>query len=129
MTGIGKIFLGIALISLLAFGTFGMLNMSMDMQVDGTMGHCPFSVGDSICTMIPLAHIQASQSFFATLVSYGDTLIILALLAFSICAFYVLFKSHAPPLALAYIARRRRPVAFSCLQVAFSSGILNPKIF
>src|SRR6267154_1926532 len=96
MNGIAKVFLVLALMSLLAFGTFGMLNMSMNM--DGTMGHCPFSIGDSICTMTPLAHIQASQSFFTTLVSYGDMLAALLLLAFSMCVVYVLFRSDAPPL-------------------------------
>lgn len=127
---IGNIFLGVALMSLLAFGTFGMLNMGMDMQMDGSMSPCPFSVGTSVCTMTPLAHLAASQSFFTTLVTYGDVLTLLALLAFAIYASAVFWKPHAPPLVFAYARIRRREfMPRSHLQEAFSNGILNPKVF
>jgi len=120
----------LALVSLLSFGTFGMLNMSMDMQMDGTMGHCPFDLGTSVCTMTPLAHIAASQSFFTTLVTYSDVLMILAAFVFAMYAAAVFWKPLAPPLVFTYArVRAREPEHFSYLQEAFSNGILNPKPF
>ncbi len=130
MLAVGKILIVFALAVILAFGTFGMLDMGMGMQMDGTMNPCLFSTGTEICTMTPLAHIAASQSVFTTIVTYGDVLVLLAL---SIAAFFALslfWRSQAPPLALVQThIHRKESIPRSYLQESFSSGILNPKLF
>ncbi len=128
MTVIGRFFLVFSLMVLLAFGTFGMLNMGM--QMDGTMSHCPFSPTASVCTMSPLAHINASQTFFTSMVTHGDALILFALMALAFFAISIFWKPHAPPLGLAFArAHHTQSTRLTYLQEAFSNGILNPKLF
>ena len=110
---------------------FGVLHMGM--ASDATMRNCPFDFGVSLCTMTPLQHIGAAQSFLNNLSSQTGFLYFLLLvvsLAISLALFFVRFFSP-PKLSPAY--SRFYNEYFSALptflQQAYSRGILNPKTF
>lgn len=103
----------------------------MNMQSDGAMDSCPFTLGSSVCNMTPLEHVGAFQTLFtSTATQYTHfLLLILASAAFLIPVFV---KANGPPKL--HHARRpihnRRDTPFSNpLQELYSSGILNPKTF
>ena len=110
---------------------FGMLHMGM--ASDGTMSNCPFDFGVSLCTMTPLQHIGAAQSFLNNLSSQTGFLYFILLvlsLAISLALFFIRFFSP-PKLVLAKnsIYDNRASVLPTFLQQAYSRGILNSKAF
>ena len=115
---------------------FGLTQFNMDMTMGDGMVNCPFAGHSmSICKMNPMEHIQEWQSMFTTLPA-KDTLsslisILLALLALLGLRFFRKFSLHDQPWPEVYISPfylRKRQI-FDPLKEAFSSGILNPKIF
>ena len=128
-----KLTVVLAFSAVLLFGFFG---FGMGMDMNGTMINCPFAGHSmSICKMNPMEHIQEWQSMFTTLPE-KDTLssllsILLALLALFGLRFFKKFSLHDQPWPEVYINTfylRKRQI-FDPLKEAFSSGILNPKIF
>ena len=129
-----KYSIALAVFAMLLFGFSGFGMMGMDMN--SPMVNCPFGGHSmSICKMNPMEHIQEWQSMFTTLPA-KDALssllsILLALLALFGLRFFKKFSLHDQPWPEVYISPfylRKRQI-FDPLKEAFSSGILNPKIF
>lgn len=114
---------------------FGMSQMSANMSTMDSKANCLFG-GHSmaICQMNPMEHIQEWQSMFTMLPAQNTLLLLFALFAFlaiSKLRFWSRFSIPEPPLLL---SRNQHAVThsfriFDPLKEAFSSGILNPKIF
>lgn len=106
-------------------------------QIGGSdpLQRCPFSGHQMvICQMSPTEHIQEWQSMFTMLPVQSAVLALLALFAFfAVFKFKLWSRVSLPNPALLYSQRYRARVAsfqiFDPLQEAFSSGILNPKVF
>lgn len=114
---------------------FGMFQMNMGMSTTDGKVNCPFG-GHSmaICQMNPMEHIQEWQSMFTILPTQNLLsllLVLFALLAISKLKFWNRFSIPEPPLV--YSSCRsgfaNNFLIFNPLKEAFSSGILNPKIF
>lgn len=121
----------LAVLAVLLFGIscFGL--GAMDMST--TTGNCPFGGHSmSICKANPVEHIKEWQSMF-TMLPIKDTLTLLSLLLalFALLKLRQVFSVPKTPQIDSYINLfyLRRPPIFNPLQEAFSSGILNPKIF
>lgn len=114
---------------------FGLLQIGTDMNMVDGKANCPFSGHSmSICKMNPMEHIQEWQSMFTTLpakdaLSFLSAL--LALLALLAIGAWKKFSIHDQPWPEIYINPfyLRKYEIFDPLKEAFSSGILNPKIF
>ena len=138
------------LVFVLAFSTFGMSAMDMNMGMNngmhgaiktgetpetGQAGHtgmpCPF-LGNALCAMSPQEHVVAAASMLTMIVPLLNATIQVLLLIFSIASTFLLFgRAYAPPqnaVSYAILSRRRYPLR-NALQEAFSNGILNPKAF
>lgn len=109
------------------------LNLGMGDE-EAVLVDCPFVFGHSmaICEMNPMEHLQEWQSMFTMLPSQNVLLALFALLALLLARkFHSTFSIPEPPLT----PRSNRPVytqsfqIFDPLKEAFSSGILNPKLF
>lgn len=114
---------------------FGLTQFNMDMTMGDGMVNCPFGGHSmSICKMNPMEHIQEWQSMF-TMIPAKDALsflsALLALLALLAIGAWKKFSIHNQPWPEIYINPfyLRRSQIFNPLKEAFSSGILNPKIF
>lgn len=121
----------LGIIALLLLSSSSMFHMDMTMNSDGTMTNCPFSLGDSICTMSPLEMFSAAQGMFASLPVQNDASLILLLLS-AILALAIFWKAFSPPkepLVLRLFPNRIYIPLHSSLQELFSNGILNPKLF
>ena len=112
----------------------GLSQMSMDMSTMDGKANCPFG-GHSmaICQMNPMEHIQEWQSMFTMLPAQNTLLLLFALFAFLffIRKLHSKFSIPEPPFTL---PRNRSSYSqsfqiFDPLKEAFSSGILNPKVF
>ncbi len=112
---------------------FGISCFGVGMDANMSIINCPFGGHSmSICKMNPMEHIQEWQSMFTTL-PVKDTLALLSLLLalFALLKFRQVFSVPKIPQADSYINLfylHRHPI-FNPLKEAFSSGILNPKIF
>ncbi len=132
---ISKIIIGLASISLLWMMFFGLSKFGMGMDMNGTMVNCPFGGHSmSICKMNPMEHIQEWQSMFTTLPTKDALSFLyafLALLVLLAIGTWKKFSIHDQLWPEVYINPfyLRRYQIFDPLQEAFSSGILNPKIF
>lgn len=97
----------------------------------GKMLNCPFSPGhSSICKDTPLEHIQEWQSVFTVLPDKGvlvSALLLLGLLLLGGVRNILTPVSKNPNFL--YKPRRLQLSIFDPLKEAFSSGILNPKIY
>src|SRR3989338_2200471 len=124
--------LAFSAVLLFGFSGFGMMGMDMN----SPMVNCPFGGHSmSICKMNPMEHIQEWQSMFTTLPA-KDALssllsILLALLALLGVRFFRKFSIHDKPRLETHTNTfyLRNTFVFDPLKEAFSSGILNPKIF
>lgn len=118
---------------LVAFFGMSLVIMGMNMDKNGQMDGCPFLGVTVLCKMNPLEHIEAWQNMFTTLppknISILTTFLMLAM--FSI--FFLRNPWSKNNLQAISIHRKRfrysTYIARNKLQEAFSSGILNPKIF
>ena len=133
---ISKIIISIASISLLWMMFFGLSQFGIATDVNGSMVKCPFSGHSmSICITNPTEHIQEWQSMFTTLPAQQDTVFalfaLIVLVAFGALGFWNKFSIHNALLLFSRLRSRLRDgfQIFDPLQEAFSSGILNPKIF
>lgn len=96
---------------------------------------CPLSGHPMvICQMNPTEHIQEWQSMFTMLPVQSAILALLALFAFFVIFKFKFWNKVSLPDPSALHAQRFRVRVFNFqifdpLQEAFSSGILNPKIF
>lgn len=113
--------------SLAYFHTQGM--SAMDVPMPG----CPF-MNDGVpvlCTMSPLEHIEAWQDMFTAIPVAFAILLCLTLLVF-FTPYLHSFK-WSPPLRSRFRFTApyttSKPIFQSYIQEAFSSGILNPKLF
>lgn len=112
---------------------FGISFFGVGMDTISPTANCPFGGHSmSICIMNPMEHIQEWQSMFTTLPA-KNTLALLSLLLvlFALLKLRQVFSVPKIPQADSYINLfyLHRPPIFNPLQEAFSSGILNPKIF
>lgn len=117
------------LLSLMLFGTLSMAHTSMNMNHDGGMTDCPFMPGVTICSMSPFEVISASQSFLSDIALQKDIALLLLLISGAFVS-YALFKFFSPPRdlhAFRIISKHSKQTNF--LLEAFSSGLLNPKLF
>ena len=126
------VILGIAVF--LVVSVFGLPLSGMSMGMDGEMIGCPFMDMDgvSICHMSLFEHISTWQGVFASVVDqYGLGLLLLLLaaaLSFVLINLFGFLKNIARlPLDQRHL--RRKVIYSSFFQEAFSSGILNPKLF
>lgn len=128
-----KLVLIFGLATFLSLGIFSMSDSIMS-TMDGNV-NCPFG-GHSmaICQMNPMEHIQEWQSMFTMLPTQNLLSLLFALFAFlaiSKLRFWSKFSIPEPPLLLSknqYTLTNSFQI-FDPLKEAFSSGILNPKIF
>lgn len=125
-----KAALGLFLMSLMLVGSLGVSHMAMSMDMDGHMTDCPFMPGVSICTMTPVEMVVASQSFLSNITLQQDFALLLALgSALLILAVFPRFFSPPKVLIRFWLLKHRYRLFYSFLDEAFSSGILNPKLY
>lgn len=125
------------LLTLVAFLSVAFLGMSetmmgMEMDKNGQMGRCPFSSFTAICKMNPLEHIATWQKMLTALPLKNTSILatLLLLVIFSVIFLRDLWNKnnlrvisiHSQRFKYNYVVRNK-------LQEAFSSGIINPKIF
>jgi len=122
-------------IAVLLFSTFVLFfHMASMAKETVSVGMCPFSAqSSSVCAMTPVEHIQAWQSMFAAL-PLSEMVTLFSLLLAGIF-FARAFRSQAIDL-FALSSRQGYRFAYATqyvaprpLQEAFSTGILNPKLF
>ncbi len=132
---LGKYVVLFAITSGFVFVSLFGLSLGMSMQSNGKMSDCPFMNNTaSICNMSPLEHIAAWQSFFSALPLKEKMSLIFSLVAFALALFLLprFFQKFLKYQNLFYLQRYRylqKVFIRHPLQEAFSSGILNPKIF
>ena len=132
---LGKYVMLFAITSGFVFLSLFGLSLGMSTQSNGKMSDCPFGNNTaSICTMSPLEHIAAWQSFFSTLPLKEKMSLIFSLVAFALALFLLpkFFQQFLKYNNLFYLQRYRylrKDFIPNPLQELFSSGILNPKIF
>ena len=133
---ISKIIIGLASVSLFWMMFFGLSQFGIATDVNGNVAKCPLAGHSmSICITNPTEHIQEWQSMFTTLPAQQDTVFalfaLIVLVAFGALGFWNKFSIHNALLLLSRLRSRLRDSfqIFDPLQEAFSSGILNPKIF
>lgn len=110
------------------------IGMGMEMT-DGQMSSCPFTAGqETICQMDITEHIAQWQQAFVGIPAKGDTLA-LAVLLF-VVALIPFVKLHLQLEKLTELAARlfiyyktQFVKIFDPLLIAFSDGILNPRIY
>ncbi len=126
-----KFLFSLATLTFLMVGSLGIMHMGMGMSPEGQMSDCPFSLDTSVCTMSPLEHIGAVQSFFTSLPQQNNTFayFLLFILAAATLVTFLLISTSPPKLAYKRPIDREYIPLHSSLQEAFSRGILNPKIF
>lgn len=137
--GLARGFLVLAVGAFIFMSIAGMLlsGMSMGMlgethgDMQGDMQGCPFMLGTSICHMSLFEHIASWQAMFAT--TGRISLIVLAALSMLVSLFFLSKYFYPPP---RYFSTRKltrltqKSLRFTeSLLEAFSSGILNPKLF
>ena len=123
------IFLGIA-----TFAVMALLGMSVAMSAHAKdkMPNCPFTNhSTSLCEMNPMDRVAMWQGLFTTVMPHGISLLVL--LGFIAFAFYrTRQETPDPPGKHRRIPQRRDEQElsfFDPLSLAFSDGVLNPKIY
>lgn len=131
-----KIFkiLTFAIVGLTLFTVFfGLSHFGMSGHYGPKMVNCPFMPGhSSICKMSPMEHIQAWQNMFTVLPAKEALSLVFSLLALlALLGVREIFYTSNPPLSNLYrnFFLKNRISIPNPLKEAFSSGILNPKLF
>ena len=133
-THINKYILIIGIAIFLVTSVFGLPLSGMLMGMHGEMIGCPFMDmdGASICHMSLFEHISTWQGTFASVVDQHGVGLLLMLLA-AVLSFTLVsllgFLRNIARLPLNQRHLRRRVTYRLFFQAAFSSGILNPKLF
>lgn len=123
-----------ALSLVLLFGSvslFGIISMLGHDGEHGGMMTCPL-MGDiaSICPMGGVGHIAAWQSVFAAMTPQSALAFLLIALGIAVFASAIALRDHAPPLrAFAFRSADGIPPAPDHLFLAFSNGILHPRLY
>ena len=126
---------GFVTFAIIAFFVVSVLGLSYGMPMDsnGQMSNCPFMGITALCKMNPLEHMNAWQNLFAAIPSKAANplaaLLLLALFAVVFLRDFWNVKKHQPVAIFRQRFREKTFVAHTSLQEAFSSGILNPKLF
>ena len=128
-----KQFVFILILLFLFLSVFGM-NMSMSMDKTGKMTNCPFMNGSSsLCKMGVTDHMSKwLQMFQAVSVSSIFSLFVLGLFFIAWSFSQRTYFSLAPPKTISlklYQKEHSDSNLFNNLLVAFSDGILHPKIY
>ncbi len=133
LAGLAFVFMSIAgmLLTGMSMGMAGDTTADTHGDMQGGMGGCPFMLGTSICHMSLFEHIASWQTMFVATGRVSNIL----LAEFSVLVFvFFLSKYFYPPPQLFSTERlanaKRRSLRFvETLLLAFSDGILNPKLF
>lgn len=124
--------LGVVTTFTLLFVIFFGLNLSMKTHEDGNMPKCPFMMGQSsVCQMSTPEHILRWQQMFFALPQLAYFLIVIAVFTF-VFRFLIPQFTLAPPAFLnfrTYKLNHPDSKLFNYLLLAFSDGILHPKIY
>ena len=129
-----RIIFALGVMAMLLLGFFGMAYLSMGMNADGTMVDCPFGDGMSICTMSPMAMLTVAQNMLLGLPVRDNAFSGFSILLFATLAFILFYLSRSlyPPLQLLLQKgsfSNDQYIPQHSLQVAYSRGALNPKLF
>jgi len=121
----------LSIVALLLIGGFG-LNLSMPMQDDGEMVNCPLTNdSSSFCQMGVTEHIAKWQQMFQAVHFSGAFFIFL--LGFVLAVWYLSQRAYfslSPPMKLRFYKKEHPDIRlFDNLLLAFSGGILHPKIY
>lgn len=120
----------LSVVTLLFIGGFGM-NLSMSIQNDGKMSKCPLMVqSSSFCQMGIVEHISKWQEMFLA-IPFSGALFLLFGLVFAVWHLSQRnYFSLSPPISLRLYKREHPDIKlFDNLLLAFSKGILHPKIY
>ena len=106
----------------------GVLSSGMMMQ-DGTMVNCPYMGIASLCKMDVFQHLSAWQQMFVSTVPPFAVFVVLVLIALLLSHFFEDFLAYKPPSAKPLLYHRHSCEIFDPLKLAFSRGLIHPKIF
>ncbi len=114
---------------LLLTATFGMKMVMMD-DGDTAMADCPFMETGSLCQMTVAEHLRVWESLFVS-VTHPEFLLALLLVVAVTIGFVSLTLTGPPRFMIAVDQYRRRPdfALFKPLSLAFSDGIIQPKLY
>lgn len=131
----GKLSENLIIFVLASFAFVNILGMGMSMETkDGQMSGCPFMAGQAtMCQMSVTEHIAKWQQAFLGILTKGNFLaLVLFLLFLVVIPFTKLFFQIKATKQTAHVSSYRRNTfakVFDPLLVAFSDGILNPRIY
>ena len=95
---------------------------------EGEHHRCLYMSTAAVCTMTPLQHLSELQSHFMVTVQPFSALGLIVL-ALAVIYTFILIRPKEPPETRSVLVVRPTMRAASHLQIAFSRGILNPKVF
>lgn len=128
-----KLLVSVSLLAFIFIGLFGMNLSTMSKDTDGKMANCPLiSSSSSICQMGILEHISKWQQMFQAPPFTNISILFLLGLFFTATVSYIgKHFSLAPLLSikLNYYQKEHPDIGFDKLLLAFSDGILHPKIY
>ncbi len=133
ITVVKKLFVPLVLAAFLIVGLFGLFHFAMNMNNSGDALGCPFMNITALCTMNPLVHITTWQSMFAA--SFSKEIFSFFALAFLIVLLAFGTRNLWCNRGMPHLFLRACRLIFQIfvtinpLQEAFSSGILNPKLY
>lgn len=120
------------LCTFLVIGLFGLFS-GMEMDRDGKMGNCPFTVSLSVCNMSALEHLRAWQSILSSVPKlFGALTLLTSLFILFFIILYSILKniwSDASLFRKHFHSRFYTSFSHNLLQEAFSRGILNSKAY
>ncbi len=128
-----KSFVSFILLAFFVVGLFGLFHFAMDMNNGGDALGCSFMNIATLCAMNPFTHIATWQNMFASsfpkeIFSLLALALLIALFAFTVRNF---LRDSNVSQTLTPIQRLTTRISHTknSLQEAFSSGILNPKLY
>lgn len=124
-------FIGAAIISLAFITAIGGSFFPAMVTQDGPPHGCPYMGKATICTMTPLEHLTEWQHRFMSTIPASSTLLLAAVLfgLFLMSRLWGLFVPKSPLVQKIFFYRAAVVGILDPLKLAFSRGILNPKIF
>ncbi len=127
-----KILLGIGIILFFVVSFWGLYSMPIDGY--GRMGNCPFANGStSLCQMNIAEHINKWQQLFTVIQEKGSSLLLLSLFILLAVLFSTDVRVRSKLLSRRFRSYlyKYKPELRLCdrFLIAFSQGILHPKIF
>ncbi len=128
-----KVLSGFFLLLVVSSFSFAYFHTQSMSATDMPMPGCPFMNDGTpvLCTMSPLEHIEAWQHMFLALPVAFALLLCVAVLAFALPFLYSPNRLLLRRLQFNFspLYTNGKPLFQSYIQEAFSSGILNPKLF